>query len=160
MSRAGELLVPALALLLTLAIADDDHGLLTVSDHQCGRQGKYAPGSTYEANLRRLADTVTADVSTSSCNCSSGRVAGDLPDHQVSVSVSACCPSYLGANMPSNCSACVELGFREAQRLCPYQRKATVEVGEGACIVKFRDLGVDFEDDFDYDFIACKCSTT
>lgn len=150
----------ALALLLTLATADDNHSSLTATDHHCGRQGKYAAGSTYEANLRHLAATVIDDVRTSSCNCSSGRVAGELPDQ---VSASAFCPSYFGAKAPSDCSACVALGFKEAQRLCPYEKQVTVEVGDGACIVNFREIsgvGVDFEGDFDFNESKCPITYT
>ncbi|KAK3127247.1 hypothetical protein QOZ80_7AG0570350 [Eleusine coracana subsp. coracana] len=151
MPHARELLVPALALLLTLATADDNRGSLASSHRVCGSQGKYASGSAYEANLKRLAATVTADVTASSCNCSSRRIDSDLPDQQVSVS--AVCPSYLGAKMPADCGACVALGFREAKRLCPYKKAAIIEVGNGACTVMFSEVrgsGVDFEDDVDF----------
>lgn len=99
-------------------------------------QGRYAPGSAYEANLRRLATTVAAEVNASPCNCSAGSVAGRRPDL---VTASAYCYWRPGASS-LDCGACVALAFREAQRLCPYHRRAVAVVDGGACSVSFQEV--------------------
>ncbi|CAO1941766.1 unnamed protein product [Urochloa humidicola] len=110
--------------------------LVLTPGHMCGTQGRYAPGSAYEANLRRLAATVAAEVNASPCNCSAGSVNGRCPDQ---VTASAYCYWQPGASSP-DCGACVALAFREAQRLCPYHRQAVAVVDGGACSVSFLDV--------------------
>ncbi|OEL29473.1 hypothetical protein BAE44_0009510 [Dichanthelium oligosanthes] len=112
-----------------------DRRLVLTPGHMCGTQGRYAPGSAYEANLRRLAATVAAEVNASPCNCSAGTVAGRRPDQ---VTASVYCYWRAGASS-SDCGACVALAFREAQRLCPYHRQAVAVVDGGACSVSFLD---------------------
>ncbi|CAN6168280.1 unnamed protein product [Urochloa humidicola] len=110
--------------------------LVLTPGHMCGTQGRYAPGSAYEANLRRLAATVAAEVNASPCNCSAGNINGRSPDQ---VTASAYCYWQPGASSP-DCGACVALAFREAQRLCPYHRQAVAVVDGGACSVSFLDV--------------------
>nr|CAB3458187.1 unnamed protein product [Digitaria exilis] len=80
--------------------------------HMCGTQGRYEAGSAYEANLRRLAVTIAAEVT-----------------------ASAYCYWRLGVSSPDY-GACVALAFREAQRLCPYHRQAVAVIDGGACSVR------------------------
>lgn len=136
MPRAACVLVLA-ALLPTLAAAFD-HRFSLSPGQMCGSrwQGKYAPFSAYESNLRRLAATVAAEVNASPCNCSVGRVAGDRPDQ---VSISAFCHWRPDATS-SDCGACVALAFREARWRCPYHRQAVSVVDGGACSVSFHDV--------------------
>ncbi|KAK3127246.1 hypothetical protein QOZ80_7AG0570340 [Eleusine coracana subsp. coracana] len=115
--------------------AIDDSPLALSPGHICGEHGSYAPGSAYEVSLQLLAATVPANVNADSCNCSNGNIAGDSPDRVVA---SAFCLWRPGANS-SDCGACVALAFREAQRLCPYQRQADVVVDGGACSLNFHD---------------------
>ncbi|CAL5083300.1 unnamed protein product [Urochloa decumbens] len=133
-------LVALVAVLPALAAAtvgpDVGRRLVLMPGHMCGTQGRYAPGSAYEANLRRLAAAVAAEVNASPCNCSTGRVNGRRPDQ---VTASAYCYWRPGASSP-NCGACVALAFREAQRLCPYHRQAVAVVDGGACSVSFLDV--------------------
>ncbi|KAL6656685.1 hypothetical protein ACP70R_004465 [Stipagrostis hirtigluma subsp. patula] len=133
-------LVALAALLPTLAAAAVavDRRFPLSPGHMCGSQGRYAPFSAYEANLRRLAAAVAADVNTSARNCSAGRVAGDRPDQ---VSASAFCYWRPDASSP-DCGACVALPFREARWRCPYHRQAVAVavVDGGACSVSFHDV--------------------
>ncbi|KAK3125234.1 hypothetical protein QOZ80_7BG0602110 [Eleusine coracana subsp. coracana] len=143
-------MVPAAALLVLVALfpalaavpaddrrwpAIDDSPVALSPGHICGEHGSYAPGSAYEASMQLLAATIPAKVNADSCNCSNGNTAGDSPDRVVA---SAFCPWRPGANS-SDCGACVALAFREAQRLCPYQRQADVVVDGGACSLNFHD---------------------
>jgi len=142
MPRAAALVALAAAVLLPVLAATTvepvvDRRLVLRPGHMCGTQGRrYAPGSAYEANLRRLATTVAAEVNASACNCSAGSVAGRRPDQ---VTASACCYWRPGASSP-DCGACVALAFREAQRLCPYHMQAVAVVDGGACSVSFQEV--------------------
>jgi hypothetical protein len=92
MLRAAALVALAAALLPALASTTVeplvDRRLVLRASHMCGTQGRYAPGSAYEANPRRLATTVAAEVSARPCNCSAGSVVGRRPDQ---VTASAYC---------------------------------------------------------------------
>ncbi|CAN6205614.1 unnamed protein product [Urochloa humidicola] len=105
--------------------------------HKCGAQGTYAPGSAYEANLRRLAAFVPGNANASGCRCSPGNHAGERPDN---VAASAYCYWRPDAGWPSDCAACITKAFGEAQRLCPYHRQAMVVADGGECSVSFHDV--------------------
>lgn len=108
--------------------------------HMCGTQGRYAPGSAYEANLRRLATTVAAEVNASPCNCSAGSVAGRRRDRVTAWAYCFWRPA--GRRSTPDCGACVALAFREAHRLCAYHKRAVAVVDGGACSVSFREAEV------------------
>jgi hypothetical protein len=107
MLRAAALVALAAALLPALASTTVeplvDRRLLLRASHMCGTQGRYAPGSAYEANLRRLA-TVAAEVNASPCNCSAGSVVGRRPDQ---VTASAYCYRRL-SSIPSANYMCAQ----------------------------------------------------
>ncbi|TVU38644.1 hypothetical protein EJB05_12028, partial [Eragrostis curvula] len=133
MARVAAVL--ALAQVLTLAVAVGSNQL-PLPGYMCGGHGRYAPGSAYETSLHRLAAAVPFQANASSCNCSTGSVAGERPEM---VSASAFC--YWRSDASSaDCAACIALAFQEAQRLCPYHRQAMVVVDRGACSVSFHDV--------------------
>ncbi|KAF7032207.1 hypothetical protein CFC21_043414 [Triticum aestivum] len=125
-------LLPALVAAADGWPASDDSMTLTPS-HMCGDMGTYAPGSAYEATLRHLAATIAAKL-----NAKSSESAGESPNRIV---VSAYCSWHPDAES-ADCSACIALAFREAQRLCPYQRQAEAVVDGGACKFYFHDYDI------------------
>ncbi|CAL5072342.1 unnamed protein product [Urochloa decumbens] len=144
MARARATVVLALALLpvalLTAAAAGtgaDYRRPAPSPGHKCGAQGTYAPGSAYEANLRRLATSVPRNANASGCRCSPGNHAGERPDN---VAASAYCYWRPDGGWPSDCAACIARAFEEAQRLCPYHRQAMVVADGGECSVSFHDV--------------------
>uniref|UniRef100_A0ACD5ZWN5 Uncharacterized protein n=1 Tax=Avena sativa TaxID=4498 RepID=A0ACD5ZWN5_AVESA len=74
----------------------------------CIGDGRYAANSTYEANLRRLASTLPAEISSSPQGI---RALGYWPHR-----LRATWECYGGA---SSCSACIAGGFKESEGECP-----------------------------------------
>ncbi|KAE8811707.1 hypothetical protein D1007_11501 [Hordeum vulgare] len=153
MATAAVLILLA-ALLPVLAAATDsrwpsaDYSLPPTPNHSCGFMGRYPPGRAYEATLRHLVATIPAKaneescryVEGESCRCSFGNIAGESPNL---VAADASCCWHPDAKSP-DCGACIALAFREAQRLCPYQRmaQAAVDVDGGTCKAYFHDYDI------------------
>ncbi|CAN6204652.1 unnamed protein product [Urochloa humidicola] len=106
----------------------------------CGTAGKFAAGSTYQANLELLSAALPANAYTSSTGglFVTGS-AGAAPD---TVHGLALCRGDLNA---SACSACVAGAFRGAARLCALAKDAAVFYD--TCLLRFSDqdylLGLD-----------------
>uniref|UniRef100_A0A0E0I1P0 Gnk2-homologous domain-containing protein n=1 Tax=Oryza nivara TaxID=4536 RepID=A0A0E0I1P0_ORYNI len=131
------LVAPPLA---AAAVLDDGGGGHRPPFHMCGMvQGRFAPNSSYEANLRRVAATLPAIVANGSSSSSSGVdvLVGERPDQ---ISASAFCGANSSAAPEySDCGACVAKALRYARRLCGYSRRAMVDLG--ACRVSYHDVG-------------------
>ncbi|KAE8780766.1 hypothetical protein D1007_46066 [Hordeum vulgare] len=81
--------------------------------------GVYKANSTYEANLRRLAAVLPAETAASK-GLHASRGVGYWPNRPRASS-----QCYWGVSS-SSCAACVAGAFREAERACPYGKKAVV----------------------------------
>ncbi|VAI53485.1 unnamed protein product [Triticum turgidum subsp. durum] len=108
---------PSLFLFLLLLLAASPL-VATAATFNCVG-GVYKANSTYEANLRRLAAVLPAETA-SSQDLQATRGVGYWPNRP---RASSRC--YWGVS-PSSCAACVAGAFREAQRECPYGKKAVV----------------------------------
>ncbi|KAL6864850.1 hypothetical protein ACP4OV_016001 [Aristida adscensionis] len=107
--------------------------------------GNFTANSAYEANLRRLADTLPTNASSSPAVFA----AGAAPDAVYAVAL--CC----GDANASSCAACVAAAFRDARQLCALQRDAAMF--DDACAVRYAGLNFrpyDGADDLGFFFIA------
>uniref|UniRef100_A0A0E0LLP1 Gnk2-homologous domain-containing protein n=1 Tax=Oryza punctata TaxID=4537 RepID=A0A0E0LLP1_ORYPU len=100
-------------------------------------QGRFAPNSSYEANLRHVAATLPAMVMNGSSSSNSSScvdvLVGERPDQ---ISASAFCGN---SSAPAgDCASCLAKAFRYARWLCGYSRRAMVDLG--ACLVSYHDV--------------------
>ncbi|CAL5092043.1 unnamed protein product [Urochloa decumbens] len=105
----------------------------------CGTAGKFAAGSTYQANLDLLSAALPANASSTGRLFAKGS-AGAAPD---AVHGLALCRGDLNA---SACSACVAGAFQGARRLCALAKDAAIFYD--TCLLRFSDqdylLGLDY----------------
>ncbi|KQK15899.1 hypothetical protein BRADI_1g25670v3 [Brachypodium distachyon] len=112
--------------LLAVAVSPLATGAYTVDCIDGG--GTYKANSTYEANLRRLAAIVPAEISSSNI-LFAFRGVGSWPNRPRAASH---CYMIINSNgtvsspSASSCAACIAGAFREAERACPYGKKAVV----------------------------------
>ncbi|XP_047062121.1 cysteine-rich receptor-like protein kinase 10 [Lolium rigidum] len=88
--------------------------------------GVYAPNSTYEANLRRLAAILSAQTA-SSQRLEASRDLGYWPNRVRAFS--RCYPDRHQGFTSSSCAACVAAAFREAETACPHITRVIVFLG-------------------------------
>ena len=82
---------------------------------ECVGDGVYAANSTYQANLRRVAALLLAEVSATPGQSYVTRAVGYWPNRLVASSL--CWPGY-------RCADCIAGAFLEVERACPYRREA------------------------------------
>jgi hypothetical protein len=97
----------------------------------CRNSGNYSVNSTYQSNLLQLAATVPTKASRSPDLFEKGSV-GAGP---ATIYVLALCR---GDASGSACGSCVAAAFQAAQKLCPFDRDATLS--EELCYIRFSDL--------------------
>ncbi|CAO1939986.1 unnamed protein product [Urochloa humidicola] len=106
----------------------------------CGTTGKFAAGSTYQANLDRLSAALPANTSSTTGGLFAKGSAGAAPDV---VHGLALCRGDLNA---SACSACVAAAFDGARQLCALAKDAAIFYD--TCLLRFSDqdffLGIDY----------------
>nr|XP_051223938.1 cysteine-rich receptor-like protein kinase 10 isoform X2 [Lolium perenne] len=101
----------SLVLLVVLAASP----LSTTANVMCDGVGTYTANSTYEANLRRLASILPAEIS-SSPQAQGLHALGYWPNR-----LRATWTCFGGSS--SSCSACIAAGFRESEGECPYSKE-------------------------------------
>jgi hypothetical protein len=88
----------------------------------CDGDGTYTANSTYEANLRRLASALPAEIS--STPQGQGALAlGYWPNR-----LRATWTCFGGSS--SSCSACIAAGFQESEAECPYSKEFFFDDGD------------------------------
>ncbi|CAM0905238.1 unnamed protein product [Alopecurus aequalis] len=103
------------SLLLVVALAV--WPLSTTAYIICAGDGRYTANSTYEANLRRLASTLPAEIS-SSQGLHTYRAIGYWPNR---LRATWGCGDSADSSS-SSCSACIAGGFRESVGVCPHRK--------------------------------------
>uniref|UniRef100_J3MLP5 Uncharacterized protein n=1 Tax=Oryza brachyantha TaxID=4533 RepID=J3MLP5_ORYBR len=125
--RGGSLHGVLLPVLVVLALA------LPLASAQpwpiCGSNGNYTANSTYQANLKQLADELRKNVSSSLF--AAGAV-GSVPD---AVYALAICRGDANA---SACADCVGTIFQDAQQLCAYDKE--VSIVYDTCYLRFSNV--------------------
>ncbi|XP_003567684.2 cysteine-rich receptor-like protein kinase 10 [Brachypodium distachyon] len=96
----------------------------------CDGISNYTARSTYETNLRLLSSALPKKAASNSTLFATG-TAGDVPD---TVYALALCRGDTNA---SACEDCVATAFKDGQRLCPYDKGATLYYDP--CMLSFSD---------------------
>jgi hypothetical protein len=103
---------------------------------ECIGDGVYAANSTYQANLRRLAALLTAEVSDTPGESYTARAVGYWPNRLLASSF--CWRRYKdGAGFGYPCADCIARAFLEVERACPYRREASFS--DGNCTLELEE---------------------
>ncbi|KAM0836183.1 hypothetical protein ACQ4PT_062467 [Festuca glaucescens] len=105
--------------LLLLLVLHAVSPLSTTAYVMCVGDGRYTANSTYEANLRRLASTLPAEISSSpqaqGLHAQRALALGYWPNR---LFFSLCL-----SKRSSSCSVCIAAGFQESEGECPYRKE-------------------------------------
>ncbi|GJN07476.1 hypothetical protein PR202_ga25311 [Eleusine coracana subsp. coracana] len=105
-------------LLLAIAASFLSSPLVVADTTLCGGEGTYSVNSTYQANIRRLVDTLP-DKAANSPTLFATAMFGSLPD--VVYALALC----RGDSNASACEPCVATAFRQGLQKCPTATDAT-----------------------------------